>query len=186
LNMDSKDEYKQNEELTGNDPGLSGDEKKKADSEDPVRIPDKKIKFTKNIIGLIALAACLAAFITYNTIHKEPEVKDIPVQQEDVSAVIDDRSLVYPFIIPFEHTEEYTYIIVEVTFEVPDKKLHGEMTEKKDRIRTIIYNILLDEVERTKAIPSLAEIKKKINREVNAVLENGNINEVFVTKFMAV
>ncbi len=187
MNMDYKDEYKQGEELTGSDPDFSGDEKKKAVGEDPARIPDKKNKFTRYIICLIALTTCLAALITYSVIHnKEPEVKDIKAQQKEVSAVIEDRSLVYPFIIPFEHTKEYTYIIVEVTFDVPDKKLHGEMTEKQDRIRTIIYNILLNEVERTKAIPSPAEIKKHINREVNAVLENGNINEGFVTRFMAV
>ena len=187
MNMDSKDEYKQDEALTGSEPDLSGDEKKKAVGEDPARIPDKKNKFTRYIIGLVVLmTTCLAALITYIVIHKEPEVKDIKVQQKEVSAVIEDGSLVYPFIIPFEHTKEYTYIIVEVTFDVPDKKLHGEMTEKKDRIRTIIYNILLNEVERTKAIPSPAEIKKHINREVNAVLENGNINEAFVTRFMAV
>lgn len=187
MNMDSRDEYRQDEELIGNDPDLSDGEKKKAVGEDLARFPDKKNKFTRYIIGLVVLlATCLAALITYSVIHKEPEVKDIKVQQEEVSAVIEESSLVYPFIIPFEHTGEYTYIIVEVTFDVPDKKLHGEMTEKQDRIRTIIYNILLNEVERTKAIPSPAEIKKHINREVNAVLENGNINEVFVTKFMAV
>ena len=186
MNMDSKDEYRQDEEFAGNDPDLSGGEKKKAVGEDPARIPDKKNKFARYIIGLVILATCLIALITYSVIHKEPEVKDIKAQQEEVSAVIEDRSLVYPFIIPFEHTGEYTYIIVEVTFDVPDKKLHGEMTEKQDRIRTIIYNILLYEVERTKAIPSPAEIKKNINREVNAVLENGNINEVFFTRFMAV
>jgi flagellar basal body-associated protein FliL len=184
--MDSKDEYKQNEELTGNDPDLSGGDKKKAVGEAPARSPDKKNKLTRNIICVVVLATCLAALITYRVIHKEPEVKDIKVQQEKISAITEDRSLVYPFIIPFEHTGEYTYIIVEVTFDVPDKKLHGEMTEKQDRIRTIIYDILLNEVERAKAIPAPAEIKKHINREVNAVLENGSINEVFVTKFMAV
>ena len=186
MNMDSNDTYRQNEELTGNDPDLSGGEKKKAVGEAPARFSDKKNKFTRNVIGVVVLATCLAALITYSVIHKEPEVKDIKVQQEKISAVIEDRSLVYPFIIPFEHTGEYTYIIVEVTFDVPDKKLHGEMTEKQDRIRTIIYDILLNEVERAKAIPAPAEIKKHINREVNAVLENGSINEVFVTKFMAV
>jgi flagellar basal body-associated protein FliL len=184
--MDSKDEYKPGEELTGGDPDFPGDEKKKAVGGNPARIPDKKNKFTRYIIGLVVLTACLAVLITYFVIHKEPEVKDIKVQQKEVSAVIEDRALVYPFIIPFEHTREYTYIIVEVTFDVSDKKLHGEMTEKQDRIRTIIYNILLNEVEKAKAIPSPAEIKKNINREVNAVLENGSINEVFVTRFMAV
>jgi len=184
--MDSKDEYKQNQELTGNDPDLSGGDKNKAVGEAPARSPDKKNKLTRNIIGVAVLATCLAGLITYSGIHKEPEVKDIKVQQEKISAIIEDGSLVYPFIIPFEHTGEYTYIIVEVTLDVPDKKSHGEMTEKQDRIRTIIYDILLNEVERAKAIPAPAEIKKHINREVNAVLENGSIIEVFVTKFIAV
>jgi len=183
--MDSKDEYRQ-EELTGNNPDLSGGEKKKAVGETPARFSDKKNKFTRYIIGLVIPATCLAALITYSVIHKEPEVKEIKVQQEKVSTVIKESSLVYPFIIPFEHTGEYTYIIVEVIFDVPDKKLHGEMTEKQGRIRTIIYDILLNEVEKTKVIPAPAEIKKHINREVNAVLENGSINEVFVTRFIAV
>ena len=186
MNMDSKDEYKPDEELIGSEPDLSGDEKKKAVGEDPARIPDKKNKFTRYIVGMVVLTTCLAALIIYSVYNKGPEVKDIKVKQEEVSAVIEDRSLVCSFIIPFEHTGEYTYLIVEVTFDVPDKNLHGEITEKQDRIRTIIYNILLNEVERTKAIPSPAEIKKHINREVNAVLKNGKINGVFVTRFMAV
>lgn len=186
MNMDSSGADRQDEEFAENDPDLSGGEKKKEVGEDPAGIPDKKNKFAKYIIGLVVPAACLAALIIYSVIHKEPEVKDIKAQQEEVSAVIEEKSLVYPFIIPFEHTGEYTYIIVEVTFDVPDKKLQGEMTGKQNRIRTIIYDILLNEVERTKAVPSPAEIKKHINREVNAVLENGNINKVFVTKFMAV
>lgn len=176
--MDSKDAYRKGEEITGNDPDLQDGEKKK---------PDKKIKFTRIIAGLVVLATCVAALMTYSLMNKEPEVKDIlSQQQEEATAVIEDKSLVYSFIIPFEHTGEYAYIIVEVAFDVPDGNLRGEMTGKQNLIRTIIYNTLLGEVERAKAVPSPAEIKKNINREVNAVLENGNINDVFVTKYMAV
>ncbi len=184
--MDSKDQYRQEEKFTGNDPDLSGGKKEETASEQHARFTDKKNKFKRNITGLVILAICLASLTTYSVIHKEPEVKDIKVQQEKISATVKDRSLVYPFIVPFEHTAEYTYILVEVTFDVPDKKLYGEMTEKQNRIREAIYDILLNEVERTKAIPSPAEIKKHIYMEVNALLKNGNIKDVFVTKFIAV
>lgn len=184
--MDSKDAGRQGEESTGNNPDRSVGENKKPVGENSDRFSDIKNKLARNKIGLVVLAMCIAALITYGIIHKEPETKNIQMPKEEVSAVIDERTLVYPFVIPFENTGEYTYIVVEVTFDVPDRKLHGELTEKQDRIRTIIYGILLDEVQKTKDVPSPAEIKKHINRDINAVLENGNINEVFVTRFIAV
>jgi flagellar basal body-associated protein FliL len=179
--MDSNETERQGEQFPGNEPV----------NKDPAPVRGEKNIFTSKIIGLVALATCLIALITYSFVRKEPEVKNIPEPKKEVSAevsaVVEELALVFePFIVPFENTKDYTYIIVEVSFDIPDKKLHSEMIEKRDRFRAIIYDIIMNEVKRTAAIPSLVELKQHINREINAVLENGKINGVFVTKFIAV
>lgn len=185
--MDSNETDRQDEQFPGNGPDGSGGEEKETVNEDPAPVRRKKNIFTSKIIGLVALATCLIALITYSLARKEPEVKNIPEPEKEVSAVVEERALVFePFTVPFENTKDHTYIIVEVSFDVPDKKLRSELIEKRSRLRAIIYDIIINEVKRTEAIPSIAELKQHINREINAVLENGKINGVFVTNFIAV
>ncbi|MBU2621899.1 MAG: flagellar basal body-associated FliL family protein [Proteobacteria bacterium] len=181
--MDSNETDSKDEQIDGNE------------SVNEAPVPVRRIKkiFTGKIIGLVALATFLVALITFSFVRKDPEVKNIPEPEKklsaakEVSAVVDERALVLkPFIVLFENAKDYTYIIVEVSFDVPDKILHSEMIEKQNRLRAIIYDIIINEVKRTKAIPSISELKQQINREINAVLENGKINGVFVTNFIAV
>lgn len=175
--MDSIETDRQDEQLPGNEQV----------NKDQVQVSWGRKIFTGKIIGLVALATCLVAFITYSLVRKEPEVKNIPEPDKEVSAVVEEKALVFePFIVPFENTKDHTYIIVEVTFDVPDKILHGELLEKRNRLRAIIYDIIINEVKRTETIPSISELKQQIGREINAILENGKINGVFVTNFIAV
>jgi len=178
--MDSSETDRQDEQFPGNEPV----------NKDPAPVRGKKNIFTGKIIGLVALATCLIALITYSLVRKEPEaknIKNIPEPAKEISAVVEERALVFePFIVPFENTKDYTYIIVEVSFDVPSKNLHSEVIEKRDRLRAIIYDIIINEVKRTEVIPLPAELKRHIYRDINAVLENGKINGVFVTKYIAV
>lgn len=182
--MDSIETDRQSEQLPGSGPDV---EEKETANKEPAPVHRKIKIFTFGIIGLVALATCLFVFITYSLVWKEPEAKNIPEPEKEVLAVFEERALVFePFIVPFENTKDHTYIIVEVTFDVPDKILNNEFLEKRNRLRAIIYDIIINEVKRTETIPSIADLKQQIGREINAVLKNGKINGVFVTNFIAV
>jgi len=185
--MDSSEKDRQDEQLPGSGPDGPGDEEKGTVNKDPAPAPRKIKIFSFRIIGLVALAACLFAFITYSLVRKEPEAKNIQDHGKEATVVVEERTLAFePFTVPLENTKDHTYIIVEVSFDVPDKKLHSELIEKRNRLRAIIYDIIVNEVRRTEAIPSIADLKQHINREINAVLESGKINGVYVTNFIAV
>jgi flagellar basal body-associated protein FliL len=69
---------------------------------------------------------------------------------------------------------------------VPNEELKREMMEKKDQLRGIIYDILREEIYKAKEIPSLKKLKEFIIRGVNIALSTGKVNEVYITKFLAV
>jgi flagellar basal body-associated protein FliL len=175
--MDSSETDRQDERFLENEPV----------NKDPAPVSRRKKIFTGKIICLVALATCLFAFITYSFIRKEPEVKNIQDPGKETSVVIEEPMLAFePFTVPLKNTKNNTCIIVEVSFGVSDKKLHSELIEKRNRLRAIIYDIIIYEVRRTEAIPLIADIKRHITREINAVLESGKINGVYVTNFIAV
>ena len=60
------------------------------------------------------------------------------------------------------------------------------MTRKRDRIRGILYDMFIEEVNRENKIPPIDHLKKSIIRTVNRVLSVGVVKEVFVTQFLAV
>jgi flagellar basal body-associated protein FliL len=185
--MDSSETDRHDEQFSGSVPDGPDGEEKGAVNKDPVPA-SRKIKILSfRIIGLIALAACLFAFITYSLVRKEPEAKKIQDHGKEASVVVEERTLAFePFTVPLENTKDHTYIIVEISFDVPDKKLHSELIEKRNRLRAIIYDIIVNEVRRTEMIPSIEDLKQHINREINQVLESGKINSVYVTNFIAV
>ena len=69
---------------------------------------------------------------------------------------------------------------------MPNKDLKREMIEKKNQLRGIIYDILRDEIHKAQEIPSLEKLKKFIIRGLNMTLSAANVNEVYITKFLAV
>ena len=182
--MDSSETDRQDEQFPGSRPD---GEEKGAVNKDPAPAPRKTKILSFRNIGLVALATCLFAFITYSLVRKEPEVKNIQDPGKEVSVVVEKTTLAFePFTVPLENSKDHTYVIVEISLDVPDKKLHGELIEKRNRLRAIIFDIIINEVRRTEAIPSIADLKQHIIREINAVLESGKIKGVYVTNFIAV
>ncbi len=90
------------------------------------------------------------------------------------------------FVIPVKENKKYTYVSFSISFKLPNKKLEREMIEKKDQLRGIIYDVLIEEINRVKDFPSLERLNKFIIREVNGTLSAGKIIEASVKDFLAV
>ena len=90
------------------------------------------------------------------------------------------------FIIPYHNNNQFTYLSLDVSFKLPDKKLRLEMLEKREKLRGIIYEIMRHEINRVNQYPSLKKLKQIIVKGVNEVISNGKIHEIFVTDVLAV
>jgi hypothetical protein len=62
----------------------------------------------------------------------------------------------------------------------------GEMIQEKNRLRGIIYDMLTEEINGIKDVPSLEKLKKCIIRAVNGALSMGRIKEAYITDLLAV
>ena len=91
-----------------------------------------------------------------------------------------------PFIIPFREHGKFTYISLSISFELPNKELMGEMIDKKNQIRGIIYNILSENIYVLENVSSLMKLKKFIINNVNDVLTSGKLDKAIITDFSTV
>ncbi|MBU3948922.1 MAG: hypothetical protein KJ882_08290 [Proteobacteria bacterium] len=166
----------------------SSDSRKDLNPVDEELTPTRKKKFTAvhKISGIVILV-CLIASCIYFFILRQSEVQDKPITANKISAKIENQALVFEtFIVPFEGNKYYTYMLVDVSFDVPVSKTRFEMIEKQNELRKIIYDILLNEIGGSKSLPPVIDIKNNIKSGVNAILEKGKIEEVFITKYNAV
>jgi flagellar basal body-associated protein FliL len=139
----------------------------------------------------IAIGLCLLMGIGY--LYLKGKIFNIIVDQKgkipelDRLAIPKDQLLIFPsFVIPFRENKRFSYISLSIYFNLPNKELMREMIEKKGELRGIIYDILRMEINKLKEVPSLEELKGFIIREVNTALSAGKVNEVYITKFLAV
>ena len=91
-----------------------------------------------------------------------------------------------PFIIPFREHGKFTYISLSISFELPNKELMGEMIEKNNWIRGVIYNILSENIYVLENVSSLMKLKKFIINNVNDVLTSGRVDKAIITDFSTV
>jgi flagellar basal body-associated protein FliL len=108
-----------------------------------------------------------------------PERKVFPIPKGE-SVTFDS------FIVPFKKNTRFTYISLSIVISLPNNEVRNEMTRKRDRIRGILYDMFIEEVNRENKIPPIDHLKKSIIRTVNRVLSVGVVKEVFVTQFLAV
>jgi len=197
---DEPDEQISGDEL---DEPISGDEpesaieheeiSKKKDAEDR----KKTYKGTKKLIIFVAekykrkrklfIAAatglCLLTgagyFSLQNKKEKAPEVIKLPV--------MDGRSLVFgSFVIPFRDHDKFAYLSLDISFRLMNRELAEEMTEKRDLLRGIIYDLLREEVNKPGKLPPLDKLKEYIIKGVNNALSTGKVKEAYVIDFLAV
>ncbi|MGB5157856.1 flagellar basal body-associated FliL family protein [Desulfobacterium sp. N47] len=146
----------------------------------------KKFTVVHKISGIVILL-CLLLSVVYFFILRQPEAGSPLIKATKITAKIEKQALVFePFIVPCEGSKYYTYMLIDISFDASGKNIQTEITEKQNEIRKIIYDILLKKIEGADSIPAAVDLKNDIKSGINAVLENGKIHEVFITKYHAV
>lgn len=149
----------------------------------------QKHKRNNMISPLIALGLCL--LIGIGCYYLREKIFDILHEEKTTQThgltIPEDQLLAFhSFVIPLKEKRGLTYISLSISFNVPNKELRQEIIEKKKQLRGIIYDILHEEINRREEIPSLKKIKGFLTKIVNRVLSAGKVNEVYITKFLAV
>ena len=166
------------------------------EGEDPKSIRGK-LREKKRLLLCIGIGLCLLIGTGYLYLkNKKYEIvfyqKEVNQKKEEAPQfnrlpIPKDQLLIFhSFVVPFKESKRFTYISLSIYFNVPNKELRREMIEKKDLLRGIIYDILREEINKIKEIPSLEKLKEFTIRGVNMGLSAGKVNEVYITKFLAV
>jgi len=148
-----------------------------------------KYRGKKRLSLFIALGLCLLIGIGY--LYLKEKVFDI-LQKEETTQLNglkipeDQLLLFHSFVIPLKEKKGLTYISLSISFNVPNKELRREIIAKKEQLRGSMYDILRKEINRIEEIPPLEKIKGFLSKRVNMALSAGKVNEIYITKFLAV
>ena len=186
-------------ELIPEDEQFSGSELDEEEDEGAESIPreegphttERKYKGKSWLLLCSALGLCILVGIGYLFLKRErltvTSNQNNGNPQYNRLAIPQDRLLVFhSFVIPFHENKGFTYISFSISFNVPNKELKREMIGKKSHLRGVIYDTVTQEINRIKEVPSLEVLKEVILRGLNTVLSNRRVDEVYITKFMAV
>ena len=189
--MISSDKEENDEQFSGSELDESADKASETvqtekDSKGVGRVYREK----KTLSLCIVIGLCF--FIGIGYLYLKVKKHNIPHQKEgtaqfDTLAIPKDQLLIFSsFVIPFEENRRFTYISLSIYFNLPNNELKGEMMEKKGELRGMIYQILKEEINKTEEVPSLEKLKAFVIEGVNAALSAGKVNEVYITRFLAV
>jgi flagellar basal body-associated protein FliL len=139
-------------------------------------------------ILLIAAAAglCTIAIVSYlywgkvipeNT-KASPIVMRIPAEQDRLVAL-------NSFVIP-SSGKNFNYLTFNVSFKIKESKLKKEMEMNRDLLRGKLYDLLQTSINQQAHIPSLEIIKDIVEKGVNDSLTEGNIDGLYITKFIII
>ena len=141
----------------------------------------------KKILFLIAAAAgfCTVAVIFYiywgKTIpenKKAPIAIRIPMEQD---RLVELNSFVIP-----NSAKNFDYLTFNVSFKIKEGKQNKEMEMNRDLLRGKLYDLLQSHINQQMHIPSIEIIKDIIERGVNGTLTEGNIDGLYITKFIVI
>ncbi len=142
---------------------------------------------------LLVIAIGISLFLGIGYIYVKPNNLKLNNKKLDivpgrkVFPIPKGESIIFdPFIVLFKNNTRFTYISLSIVISLPNNEVRNEMTRKRDRIRGILYDMFIEEVNRENRIPPIDHLKKSIIRTVNRVLSVGVVKEVFVTQFLAV
>jgi flagellar basal body-associated protein FliL len=180
------------EALSANELDESDDtETKPIPEEKNAHHPDKRGSGKRGLWVVSAIGLCVLIGIGYLYLREERS-RELPGQNSEtvpiarISIPKEQVLLFDSFIIPIPENREFTYISLSISFKLPNKVIKRQITEKKKELRGIIYDIVTGEISKGKEVPSLEGLKKLIIGGVNSALANGEVYEVYVTKFLAV
>jgi flagellar basal body-associated protein FliL len=173
--------------FAGNELNRSKDKQSKTYTEKKNKFKGIKKKFrVKRTWFLFLLTGiCLLAGGSYYFIqHKNG--KEIN-SRKNIFPIPHDKSFIFEsFILPIQRKQGYTYISLDLLLELSNIKLKGEIVEKKDQLRGIIYDILEQEILRVEDAGALDNLKTLIIKRANTVLTSGEVREAFITNFLLV
>ena len=170
-----------------NELNRSKDKQSKTYSEKKIKFKDIKKKFRnkRTLFLFLVVGVCLLVGGSYYFIqHKNGE--KIP-SRSNIFPIPHDKTFIFEsFILPIQKKQGYTYISLNFLFELSNMRLKGEIGEKNEQLRGIIYDILEQEIHRLEDADALEKLKTLIIKRTNTVLTSGEVREVFITNFILV
>ena len=141
----------------------------------------------RKILFLIAVAAglCIVAVISYFYWGKTlPENKKAPIA---IRIPMEQDRLVElnSFVIP-NSAKNFDYLTFNVSFKIKESKLKKEMEMNRDLLRGKLYDLLQTHINQQTHIPSIEIIKDIVESGVNGALTEGNIDGLYITKFIVI
>ena len=159
--------------------GVSVEEIEKQSSGRAVKSRKRRLLF----LGALAVGTGLLAVVAYLGLQ-HPKGLGPLIKRGSIPA---ERSLVFDsFVIPYKEDHRFTYVSLSVSFKSRNPELIKEMTEKKNHLRGIIYDVLDEEINRIKELPSLEQLKPFIIMAVNRVLFKGKVDDAYIMNYFAV
>ena len=127
------------------------------------------------------------------TIEKEHNFKDATgiIPRVKRISILNDRSFNFgSFVIPVRQKDNFSYISLSIDFKIKNKELEMEIIRKKERLRGVIYDILIKEINNSEEFPlsdeAIKSVKGNIIRTVNEVVVNGKVTEAYLRGLLAV
>lgn len=170
-----------------NELNRSKDKQSKTYTEKKIKFKDIKKKFRdkRTLFLLLVAGVCLLVGGSYYFFQHKNGGK-IP-SRSNIFPIPHDKTFIFEsFILPIQKKQGYTYISLNLLLELSNIKLKGEIVEKKEQLRGIIYDILEQEIHRVEDADALEKLKTLIIRRTNTVLTSGEVREAFITNFMVV
>jgi flagellar basal body-associated protein FliL len=138
----------------------------------------------------IALSVCAAVGLGYLSLRwgkidvKSHDVKENPQHRLPVPK---DRLIhFHSLVIPFHGSKNFTYLSFSISFYVPNNKVREEIERREVHLRGIMYDMLTQEINQTREVPSLEILKEVIVQGINASLSSGSVREAYISRFLAV
>ena len=177
----------QDETFGSNELNDSKDEESKTYKEENNKSESVKRKFRVNrrwFLFFVTGMCLLAGGSYYFSHHKNGEQI---ISRNNIFPIPHDKSIMFEsFILPVKKKQGYTYFSLNLLLELSNIELKGEIIEKKDQLRGIIYDILEQEIHRVKDADSLEKLKALIIKRANTALTSGEVLEVIITDFLLV
>jgi len=173
--------------FSGNELKESKDKESKSYTEEKNKSKGSKKKFRgKRTLSLVfVIGLCLFAIGSYYFSQNE-NGKEI-ISRVNIFPIPYDQSFIFEsFIIPFQEKQGYTYISLNLSFELSNMELKKEIIEKKDQLRGIIYELLGQGIHTVEDARSLEKLKALILRRANTELTSGEVREAIITDFSLV
>jgi flagellar basal body-associated protein FliL len=170
-----------------NELSRSKDKQSKTFTEKKIKFKGIKNKFrNKRTLFLFLVAGvCLLVGGSYYFFHHKNGEKII--SRSNIFPIPHDKSIIFEsFIVPIQKKQGYTYISLNLLLELSNIKLKGEIVEKKEQLRGIIYDILEQEIHRVEDADALEKLKTLIIKRANTVLTSGEVREAIINNFLLV